>query len=62
MLLKNGGIFNYGDEVYIKGTHKDGIYSIHDCMNRKKTSQIDFLENIGTKSYRYKDIYLYVLK
>jgi len=62
MLIKNGGIFNYGDQVYIKGTHKDGIYTIHDCMNRRKTSQIDFLENIGTKQYRYDDIDLYVLK
>ena len=44
MLVKNGGILNYGDEVYIKGTHKD------------------FLENIGTKQYKYKDIDLYVLK
>ena len=62
MLVRNGGILNYGDEVYIKGTHKDGIYTIHDCMNRRKTSQIDFLENIGTKQYKYKDIDLYVLK
>ena len=62
MLKKNGGIFNYGDKVYINGTHKDGIYTIHDCMNRRKSQQIDFLENIGTKQYRYEDIELYVLK
>jgi 3D (Asp-Asp-Asp) domain-containing protein len=62
MLVRNGGILNYGDEVYIKGTHKDGIYTIHDCMNRRKTAQIDFLENVGTKQYKYKDIDLYVLK
>ena len=61
MLKKNGGIFNYGDQVYISGTHKNGIYTIHDCMNRRKTSQIDFLENIGTKQYRYYDIELYAL-
>ena len=61
MLLKNGGIFNYGDQVYISGTHKDGIYTIHDCMNRRKTLQIDFLENVGTKQYRYNEIDLYVL-
>ena len=61
MLLKNGGIFNYGDKVYIRGTHKDGIYTIHDCMNRRKTSQIDFLENIGTKQYRYNNIELYAI-
>ena len=62
MLVRNGGIFNYGDQVYIKGTHKDGIYTVHDCMNKRKTFQIDFLENIGTKQYRYNDIELYVLK
>jgi len=52
MLVRNGGILNYGDEVYISGTHKDGLYTIHDCMNRRKTNQIDFLENIGTKQYK----------
>lgn len=61
MLKKNGGIFNYGDQVYIEGTHKDGLYTIHDCMNRRKTSQIDFLENIGTKQYRYNEIELYAI-
>ena len=58
MLKKNGGVFNYGDQVYIKGTHKDGIYTIHDCMNKRKTNQIDFLENIGTSVYRYNDVLL----
>jgi len=62
MLLRNGGIFNYGDRVYIKGTHKDGIYTIHDCMNRRFTYKIDFLENIGTKQYKYNNIELYALK
>ena len=61
MLKKNGGIFNYGDKVYISGTHKDGLYTIHDCMNRRKTFQIDFLENIGTKQYRYDEIELYAI-
>ncbi len=61
LLKKNGGIFNYGDKVYVRGTHKDGIYTIHDCMNRRKTFQIDFLENIGTKQYRYDEIELYAL-
>jgi len=62
MLKKNGGIFNYGDQVYICGTHKDGLYTIHDCMHKRKTGQIDFLENIGTKQYRYKTIELYAIK
>lgn len=61
MLRKNGGLFNYGDKVYISGTHKDGVYVIHDCMNRRKTNQIDFLESIGTHQYRYSEIELYAL-
>ena len=61
MLKKNGGIFNYGDKVYVSGTHKDGIYTIHDCMNRRFTYKIDFLENIGTEQYRYNDIELYAI-
>jgi len=31
-------------------------------MNRRKTNQIDFLENIGTQQYKYQDIEMYVLK
>ena len=61
MLKKNGGIFEYGDKVYIKGSHKEGIYTIHDCMNRRFTHKIDFLENIGTPQYRYNDLEIYAL-
>jgi 3D (Asp-Asp-Asp) domain-containing protein len=61
LLKKNGGIFEYGDQVYIKGTHKDGIYTIRDCMNKRFTCKIDFLENIGTDQYRYSDIELYAV-
>jgi len=62
MLVRNGGILNYGDSVLIKGTeHKDGIYYIHDCMNKRAKYKIDFLENIGTPQYRYNNIELYVL-
>mgnify|MGYP003648174640 CR=1 FL=1 len=62
MLIKNGGILNYGDKVLVKGTkHKDGIYYVHDCMNRRFTTKIDFLENINTKPYRYDNVDLYVL-
>ena len=61
LLKKNGGVFDYGDQVYVSGTHKDGVYTIRDCMNKRKTYQIDFLENVGTKQYRYNEIELYVL-
>ena len=61
LLKKNGGIFDYGDKVYIKGTHKDGIYTIHDCMNKRKKNQIDILESIGTSQYKYDQIEIYAL-
>ena len=61
LLKKNGGVFDYGDQVYVKGTHKDGIYTIHDCMNKRKKNQIDILESIGTSQYKYDQIEIYAL-
>ena len=57
MLTRNGGPLNYGDTVYIFGTdHKDGMYVIKDCMNKRKRNQIDFLESLGTPQYRYDNV------
>ena len=54
MLKRNGGPLDYGDTVYVFGTeHKDGVYIIKDCMNKRKRNQIDFLESLGTPQYRY---------
>ncbi len=61
LLKKNGGIFDYGDQVYVKGTHKDGVYTIRDCMNKRKTFQIDILESIGTSQYKYDEIEIFAL-
>ena len=61
LLKKNGGIFDYGDQVYIKGTHRDGVYTIHDCMNKRKTFQIDILESVGTSQYKYDEVEIFVL-
>ena len=59
MLTRNGGPFNYGDTVYVLGTkHKDGMYVIKDCMNKRKRNQIDFLESLGTPQYRYDNVVL----
>ena len=59
MLTRNGGPLNYGDTVYIFGTdHKDGMYVIKDCMNKRKRNQIDFLESLGTPQYRYDNVVL----
>ena len=57
MLTRNGGPLNYGDTVYIFGTdHKDGMYVIKDCMNKRKRNQIDFLESLGTPQYKYDNV------
>ena len=57
MLTRNGGPLNYGDTVYVFGTeHKDGMYIIKDCMNKRKTNQIDFLESLGTPQYLYDNV------
>ena len=57
MLTRNGGPLNYGDTVYIFGTkHKDGMYVVKDCMHKRKTNQIDFLESLGTPQYRYDNV------
>ena len=61
LLVKNGGFLNYGDKVYVKGTHKDGIYTVRDCMNKRKTFQIDILESIGTSQYKYDEVEIFAL-
>ena len=61
LLVKNGGFLNYGDKVYVKGTHKDGIYTVRDCMNKRKTFQIDILESVGTNQYKYDEIEIFAL-
>ena len=61
LLIKNGGFLNYGDKVYVKGTHKDGVYTVRDCMNNRKTFQIDILESIGTSQYKYDEVEIFAL-
>ena len=57
MLKRNGGPLDYGDTVYVFGTkHKDGMYIVKDCMHRRKTNQIDFLESLNTPQYRYDNV------
>ena len=59
MLKRNGGKLSYGDYVEIKGTKKqDGIYEIHDCMNKRYHNYIDILETNHTPMYKYKNISL----
>lgn len=52
-----GGDFAYGDKVLIEGAgHKDGIYEVHDTMNKRFTNKIDFLESEGTPLYKFESV------
>lgn len=59
LIARWGGEFEYGDFVEIKGAgHKDGIYKVVDTMNKRFTNRIDFLENLGTKHYKFDNVQL----
>lgn len=59
LLKRWGGVFDYGDKVYISGAgHKDGIYTIVDTMNKRYRNRIDFLETQGTRMYKYDNVLL----
>jgi len=59
LLKRWGGVFDYGDKVYISGAgHKNGIYTIVDTMNKRFQKRIDFLETRGTKLYKYNNVVL----
>lgn len=59
MIARWGGEFNYGDYVKISGAgHKDGVYRVVDTMNKRFKNRIDFLEDKGTKHYKFKNVKL----
>lgn len=59
LLKKNGGMFEYGDKVMIKGAgSKDGVYTIADTMNKRFKKKIDILETEGTPQYKYDKVLL----
>ena len=60
LLERWGGSFKYGDKVRIVGAgHKDGIYEIHDTMNKKWKNKIDFLESPNTPIYKFNNVKIY---
>ena len=57
LLWFNGGPFRYGDKVLIMNAgHKDGLYTVRDAMNKRKKNKIDFLESVGSRQYKYKNV------
>lgn len=59
MLTRWGGKFNYGDLVKIEGAgHKNGVYRVVDTMNKRFKNRIDFLEDKGTKLYKFENVKL----
>lgn len=53
MLKQNGGQFEFGDSVQVSGISPtlDGIYVVHDTMNRRLRHTIDLLVNKREKIY-----------
>lgn len=53
MLKQNGGKFKYGDLVEVKGISPtlDGVYVLHDTMNRRLRRTIDLLVHKDEKLY-----------
>lgn len=53
MLKQNGGKFEYGDLVEVKGISPklDGVYVLHDTMNRRLRRTIDLLVNKDEKIF-----------
>lgn len=45
LLKRNGGKFNYGDKVQVShvSPRLDGVYTVHDTMNRRHRHRIDIL-------------------
>ena len=57
LLWFNGGPYRYGDKVIIMNAgHKDGIYTIRDAMNKRFKYKIDFLESVGSRNYKFKNV------
>ena len=36
--------------------HKDGIYTIRDAMNKRFRYKIDFLESVGSRHYKFRNV------
>ena len=57
LLWFNGGPYRYGDKVIIMNAgHKDGIYTIRDAMNKRFRYKIDFLESVGSRNYKFRNV------
>lgn len=57
LLWFNGGPYRYGDKVIIMNAgHKDGIYTIRDAMNKRFRYKIDFLESVGSRHYKFRNV------
>lgn len=62
MLRRNGGVFDFGDAVYVEGTGKyDGVWYIHDVMNYRYTKSIDFLVLKGVSLGKWSGVKIYPL-
>jgi hypothetical protein len=48
---------SFGDAVLVRGTGEyDGVWYVHDLMNKRYVSAIDFLTDIGTPNTLFSDV------
>lgn len=58
MLKRNGGVFRYGDSVFINIPNVPsftGIYVVHDCMNKRYKRSVDILTGVNKKGNLWKN-------
>lgn len=58
MLKRNGGVFRYGDSVFINIPNVlsfTGIYVVHDCMNKRYKRSVDILTGVNKKGNLWKN-------
>jgi 3D (Asp-Asp-Asp) domain-containing protein len=55
LLKQGGGKFDYGDKVQVGGVSPklDGVYTVHDTMNRRHRHRIDILTHRREKLHVY---------
>jgi hypothetical protein len=63
LLSRWDGPFNYGDLIMVEGAgHMNGIWAVHDTMNKRYTNYIDFLVPEHIKLGKWENISIRLVK
>ena len=54
LLSRWGGVFSYGDTVYVEGAeHLSGPWIVKDTMNKRWTNRVDLLVDVDMRPYKF---------